>query len=109
MGQVVGYSGKTGTTSGHFGRQGYAHLHLSIYLAPVGEYKSAEIKVIPKNMRYFDPLALFLMAGKKLTDNHAVLSLKPAAKSVRIPYKTTGGRVWPAGTRLICPVLCEGS
>lgn len=107
MGQVIGRSGKTGTTGGHFGRDGYPHLHLSIYVAPGGDYKSAEIKVSPKNMRYFDPLALYLMAARKVTDNHAVRDLKPAAKTVRIPYKTNGGKVWPAGTRLIWPVLCE--
>ena len=108
MGQVIGHSGKTGTVGGHFGRQGYPHLHLSIYVAPTGEYKSTEIKVVPKNMHYFDPLALYLMAAQKVTDNHAVRALGAAAKTVRIPYKTTGGRIEPAGTRLIWPILCEG-
>lgn len=109
MGQLLGYSGKTGTTGGHFGRSGYPHLHLSIYVAPTGAYKSQKIKVAPKDVRYFDPMALYLMAAHKVTDNHAVRALPAAAKKVRIPYKTSGGRIVPEGTRLIWPVLCGGN
>ena len=37
MGQVLGPSGKTGTTGGYFGAAGYPHLHMSVYVNDTGE------------------------------------------------------------------------
>ncbi|NQV56271.1 MAG: M23 family metallopeptidase [Rhodospirillales bacterium] len=106
MGQVIGYSGKTGTTGGHFGQAGYPHLHLSIYVAPNGEYKTLKIKIAAENLRYFDPIALYLMGARKTYDNPAVRALSDGDKRVHIPYKSASGKVMPKGTRLIWPFLC---
>lgn len=107
MGQLVGYSGKTGTTGGHFGSEGYPHLHLSIYVSQSGEYKSERIKISPKGVRYFDPLALYLMKDTAAYDNHAVRNLPQSKKKVVIPYKKTDGSIVPASTRFIWPVMCK--
>ena len=107
MGQIVGLSGKTGTTGGHFGNEGYPHLHLSIYISESGEYKSEKIKVSPKGVHYFDPMALYLMKDAKVYDNHAVRDLPAGQKRPVIPYKRTDGGIVPAETRLIWPVMCK--
>ena len=39
MGQVIGRSGITGTTGGHFGIWGYPHLHLTTLSSASGEYQ----------------------------------------------------------------------
>jgi hypothetical protein len=42
-----------------------------------------------------------------IVDSHSARDLPDAEKDVPIPYKTTDGRIVPAGTRLIWPFLCE--
>ena len=107
MGQVVGLSGKIGTTVGHIGSEGYPHLRLSVYVSKLGDYKSEKVKVSPNGVRYFDPMAQYLMWNAKIYDNHAVRDLPPDQKKPVIPYKTIDGRIVPAGTRLIWPVMCK--
>jgi murein DD-endopeptidase MepM/ murein hydrolase activator NlpD len=107
MGQVIGYSGKTGTQGGHYGRKGYPHLHLTILAADTGEYTSNEQSILPKDVRYTDPVALYKLSEWQTWNNHAVRDLPASEKSVPIPYKTTDGAVVPEGTRLMWPFLCE--
>ncbi len=107
MGQVIGYSGKTGTQGGHYGRKGYPHLHLTILAADTGEYTSNEQSILPKDVRYIDPVALYKLSEWQTWNNHAVRDLPASEKSVPIPYKTTDGAVVPEGTRLMWPYLCE--
>ena len=107
MGQVVGYSGKTGTVGGHYGPRGYPHLHLSVYMSRSGEYRANERTILPDQVQQIDPMAIYLMKARQVFDNHAIRALPAAQKTVAIPFKTTGGGVSPAATRLIWPVLCE--
>lgn len=107
MGQVLGYSGKTGTVGGHYGQKGYPHLHLSIYASDYPDYKTIERAVVPQEVRYLDPLAIYLPVGHGLRDNFGVRALPEADKKVVIPYKTSDGRIVPQDTRLVWPYLCD--
>ncbi len=105
MGQVLGPSGKTGTTGGYFGAAGYPHLHMSVYVNDTGEFRAIERSAIPKDVRLLDPLAVYLTPPKPF-DNHTVKALPGDAKSVRIPYKTGDGTVVPGETNLVWPFMC---
>ncbi|MDP6344671.1 MAG: hypothetical protein QF491_14135, partial [Alphaproteobacteria bacterium] len=72
-----------------------------------GRYKTKPMMVVPAKVRHLDPLALYLPAGRRLTDNHAIQALSEAEKVVAIPYQTPDGRRLPADTRLIWPFMCE--
>ena len=106
LGQVLGFSGNSGTTGGHFGAEGYPHLHFSIYAARTGQYKSVAKSVIPRDVFLIDPAALYLLKNRQVYDNHAVRALTAAQKRVEIPYMTETGEVVPAGSRLIWPFKC---
>lgn len=71
-----------------------------------GEYRSLEQSVQPQGVRYIDPVALYLLAERGVTDNHAVRTLPDALRTVAIPYKDTGGNIFPPDTRLIWPFIC---
>ena len=106
MGQVIGQSGKTGTQGGHFGRDGYPHLHLSVYVTTSPDYQSEEKRIKSKGLRYLDPLALYLMSDGKVYDNHRIKALPDDQKSVTIPFKAKDGTIHPAGTRFVWPFVC---
>ncbi|MFH1487503.1 MAG: peptidoglycan DD-metalloendopeptidase family protein [Pseudomonadota bacterium] len=91
MGQVAAYSGKTGTTGGHYGTEGYPHLHLTTRKSLNGELQGSQ---------NFDPLKIYLEATPKPTGSGD-------AQSVMIPYMTTEGQVRPEGTRVVWPVACN--
>ena len=69
-GQVLGPSGLTGTTGGHYGDDGYPHLHLSVYASPSPDYKTLKRSVWPEDVRLIDPLVLFMAAKPDPFDNH---------------------------------------
>jgi len=106
MGQVLGPSGDTGTAGGHF-PNGYSHLHLSVYVSDSPDYDKKLKMVVPKDVRQLDPLALFIGSRLAVVSSHAARGLAEAGKDVAIPYKTTGGKVHPAGTRFVWPFLCK--
>ncbi len=106
MGDVVGLSGKTGTVGGHYGDAGYPHLHFSIFAAKTGEYKTLAKNILPRDVYYIDPIALYLLKDRNIFDNHAVRALSDDRKSVAIPYKLTNGNIVPANTKLIWPFMC---
>ena len=54
-----------------------------------------------------EPLAIYLLKDLNVFHNHAVRTLPDDKKTVRIPYKTTDGRIVPVGTKLIWPFMCE--
>ena len=105
-GDVLGPSGRTGTTGGHYGVRGYPHLHLSIYVSDSPEYRSRRSMVIPKNPRQLDPLALFLPLEDRITDSHAAAALPDDLKKVRITYLAENGEVVPEDARIIWPFRC---
>ena len=93
VGQVIAFSGKTGTEDGHYGAQGYPHLHLTTRKSLKGEFKGSEL---------MDPLVIYYEAG---TRQSADTTAKE--KAVVIPYATADGHMWPQGTRVVWPVACH--
>jgi murein DD-endopeptidase MepM/ murein hydrolase activator NlpD len=59
LGDVIGESGKTGTTGGHYRYVGYPHLHLTTRRNLNGEYEldGDDLNII--NSELFDPLELY--------------------------------------------------
>lgn len=102
-GEVVAHSGKSGTTVGHYGEEGFAHLHLTVWYAAGPEFKAARM-FVPRDGYWMDPLALFLPGGP--VDSRAVAQLSVEAKKVRISYRTTDGRTVPEGARVVWPFAC---
>lgn len=103
-GQDIGRCGNTGTTGGHYGARGYAHLHLTVYLGPTADYATTGRSAVPMGGRFVDPLAVYF--GKVL-DSDAVLSLPETERNVAIPYRRPDGTFFPAGTRLVWPFACS--
>ncbi len=104
-GQQIALSGKTGTQGGHYGAEGFAHLHLTAFFSPVGEFKITRM-LIPAQGQWLDPLALF---KRPPLDSQTLSALPAAQKQVSIPYKTNDGRMVPEGTRLVWPFACRSS
>ena len=103
LGQVIGRSGKTGTTGGHYGFNGYPHLHLTTLRSAEGEYQIEGSRVISRDGRIFDPLALYHEAGVRM---ERTAGMPPSGKGVVIPYVAADGRAWPANTRVVWPIAC---
>ncbi|MEW6593722.1 MAG: M23 family metallopeptidase [Thermodesulfobacteriota bacterium] len=105
-GDILGPSGKSGTTGGHYGTNGYPHLHLTTVASPSGEFEIDGSRVAAQSPRLFDPVALFVTG---LADVAEVQNLPEARKTVAIPYMTGDGAIHPAGSKLVWPVQCAGS
>lgn len=107
IGQVVALSGKTGTTGGHYGAAGYAHLHLSVALGPSDEYERVGAFgsiVRARGAQLADPLMLYL---PELERPASVASLPDDRKRVRIPVVTDDGAIHPTGSKVVWPVQCR--
>ncbi len=104
MGQIIGLAGRTGTTGGHYGREGYPHLHMNVYSSKTNKYKVMGHKLIPENMQYHDPLALYF---RKEIDSNLIRKMPDKEKSFHIPYKDNTGKVFPNGSKFIWPFICE--
>lgn len=104
LGDIVGPSGKTGTMGGHYGADGYPHLHLTVYAAPSEHYALKDTKVAAEAARIFDPVALFLPGLRSLDD----LNNQTAGQQKQVPIPCLGddGAIHPPGSRLIWPVAC---
>ncbi len=96
-GEVIAFSGKTGTSDGHYGAAGYPHLHLSVMKNLSGKPDDTTDKSIIKNTILTDPLLLFKHAHTKTASEGQVL----------IPYKKINGEIWPKGSLAVWPVACE--
>ncbi len=86
MGDVVAISGKTGTEGPHYGPAGHPHLHVSAWQAPGSGYR-AEAFFAPSGGRWMDPLAFFANGA--------------------IAYRTSDGRIIPAGSKVVWPLYCK--
>lgn len=108
-GKVVGLSGATGTAGKHYGPNGYAHLHLSTFYGPSGEY---EIKgmygslVSGKDARLDDPLLIYLEGLRDLSE---MRSLPDERRTVRPAVISDDGRIHPEGRKTVWPVSCGES
>ncbi|HEY4635744.1 MAG TPA: M23 family metallopeptidase [Rhodospirillales bacterium] len=107
MGQFLGPAGNTGTTGGHYGVVGYPHLHMTVYVSDHPDYGKSPRSVQPKDVRFLDPVALYLKKDPPLTDNHAIAAMPEAEKQVAIAYVTTDGKVVPQGAKIIWPIPCK--
>ncbi|MFQ5896659.1 MAG: M23 family metallopeptidase [Candidatus Methylomirabilia bacterium] len=92
VGQVVARSGKTGTVGGHYGADGYPHLHLTTRKSPTGEYQITGSRVRAPGSHQIDPLAIYHQASPKPKESG---DPPPRETAVTIPYATTDRQVWP--------------
>jgi murein DD-endopeptidase MepM/ murein hydrolase activator NlpD len=106
-GQYLGPAGNTGTTGGHYGVVGYPHLHMTVYVSDHPDYGKSPRSVQPKDVRFLDPVALYLKKEPPLTDNHKIAALPEAEKQVAIAYVTTDGKAVPEGARVVWPIPCK--
>ncbi|MBL7048530.1 MAG: M23 family metallopeptidase [Nitrospira sp.] len=106
MGDVIGVSGQSGTTGGHYGDAGYPHLHMNVYMNDTGKFKTKDTshKVGIKDKKYVDPLAVY--HGSNL-DSHELIALPVEKKRFSIPYTIETGVIEPKGTRFLWPVACK--
>ncbi|MBI5627305.1 MAG: M23 family metallopeptidase [Candidatus Rokubacteria bacterium] len=103
-GQIVGLSGKTGTSGRHYGPAGYPHLHLTTLASPSGEYEIRGSTVFPVRSQIFDPVAVYAEWPGNLDE---LARLPGNRKDVPIPYVSEEGSLHPAGTSLVWPVACK--
>jgi len=97
-GQVIGYSGATGTHGGHYGSKGYPHLHLSTKESMSGKFLIKNNTLVTKAV-LFDPLILYL---------HAAGTGKSSGKgNVIVPYVDAKGTIHPETARMVWPVACR--
>ena len=104
VGQIVGLSGKTGTTGRHYGVTGYPHLHLTTFAGLSDRYEVRGSSVVAAMSRIVDPVAIYI---KRLRDVDELERLAVDRKNVPIPHVAEDGSFHPADTRLIWPVACK--
>lgn len=104
VGEILGPAGKSGTVGGHYGANGYPHLHLTTVASPSGEFAIDGSRVAAQSPRIFDPVALFIPG---LNDTAEVRTLPEGRKSVPIPYMDAIGAIHPTGSKLVWPVQCD--
>ena len=102
MGEVIAKAGATGTASRHYGPGGHSHLHLSAWYSAGKEYRAGKM-FVPVDGHWMDPMAL--LRGMPV-DSREAKALSDEAKNVPIPYKTSDGRIVPAGARAVWPFGC---
>lgn len=104
LGQVIANVGDTGTTGGHYGEEGFTHLHLSAFFSPQDGFVSARL-FMPLDGQWLDPLAIY--RGPPLASAD-IASLPATQKTVRIGYRTASGKTVPATAKVIWPLPCAG-
>lgn len=104
VGHVVGLSGKTGTTGGHYGARGYPHLHLTTVAGRSGQYERQGSRIIAEAARIFDPVAMYVRGLNDLDD---IDRLSDDRRTVPIPYLAEDGSIRPTGSLVIWPVSCK--
>jgi len=107
-GEILGPSGNTGTTGGHFGHAGYPHLHMNILFGPDADFTVKGAMVDPKSLNYLDPVGLFIKKPIDQIDNHILKALPENKTVIPVAVKTTDGRIIPENAKVIWPVMCEG-
>lgn len=99
-GQVIAYSGKTGTEGGHYGSEGYPHLHLSTLKSATETYRIKGSLVLTPGATLIDPLSVYRETIPP--------SVKPLdGTTVIIPCVSADGRIVPEGARVVWPVACQ--
>ncbi len=104
VGQVVGLSGKTGTTGGHYGARGYPHLHLTTFAGRSDQYEGQGSRIFAEAARIFDPVAMYV---RGLNDLDEIDRLPDDRKTVPIPYLAENGSIQSNGSLVVWPVGCK--
>jgi murein DD-endopeptidase MepM/ murein hydrolase activator NlpD len=104
MGDVIGPSGNTGTVGGYYGKRGYPHLHVSVYMNETGGYKIENGRVMIEDPHYVDPVAFYF---HRELDSNVIRKMHASERKVVVPYKTDKGKFVRAGTTGVWPVLCK--
>lgn len=107
VGQVIGYSGNTGTVSKHYGPTGYPHLHLNTLYGHSADYRLKgmyESRVEAAGAILDDPLILYL---GQLGDLSEVRQLPAERRKVMVPVADAAGVVYPSGSKTVWPVHCR--
>lgn len=106
-GQEIARSGLSGTTGGHYGSTGYAHLHLTIRWVPDDKAalveQTGEAFAIARDSIQIDPLTLYV---PDLRSPPEVLELPVERRKIVVGHVDSRGLVRPATARLIWPVAC---
>ncbi|MGE4317747.1 MAG: M23 family metallopeptidase [Deferribacterales bacterium] len=102
-GDVIGFSGKTGTEGGYYGSRGYPHLHWTIFAAASDEYKVKGDKVMTKGY-LVDPLIVYI---KGLNSVEQSIHPEESQKNPEIPYEIENGALYPADAKFVWPVRCK--
>ena len=105
-GQVIGYSGNTGTVSKHYGAAGYPHLHLNTLYGPTGEYSMKGMyasRVQADGAILDDPLILYLGPISELSE---VRRLSAERRKIIVPVVDEEGSVHPHASKAVWPVRC---
>lgn len=105
MGQQVGTTGNSGTTGGHYGSNGFYHLHMTAYWSDSPNYRFKKV-LIPRDGEWLDPLALFRGGVLK---SSALKNLPEVDKRVPIHFMSSQGKLVPASARIIWPYACAPS
>jgi murein DD-endopeptidase MepM/ murein hydrolase activator NlpD len=101
-GQAIAAAGRTGTIGGHYGEEGFSHLHLGAYFSTRSGY-TAGLTFVPEDGQWLDPLALFKRAP---LESAALRALPGDRKRVPIAYVAADGAVVPAAARIVWPFAC---
>ena len=106
VGQVVGFSGATGTQGGHYGAGGYPHLHLTTFYGPSEEFEirgQFASMVSASGSQMGDPMLLFVPDIGSLGQ---VAEFRDSGRTVAVPVVGPGAAVQPPGARRVWPVAC---
>ena len=60
-----------------------------------------------RNLKFFDPLGLYVSQPVDFIDNHVLKKLPDDAKLVNIAVKNSSGKFVPSGSRVVWPVTCQ--
>lgn len=104
-GQVIAYSGATGTQGGHYGANGYPHLHLSTYFGPNPDFTvrgAFDSMVKAKDATPDDPLVFYLEPPQALDQVRQL----PQGQQQVSPEVLLQEQALIAGTRRVWPVFC---
>jgi murein DD-endopeptidase MepM/ murein hydrolase activator NlpD len=103
-GQTIARSGATGTTGGHFGAAGYPHLHLTTMAAPAGRFRVRGPRVVARDGRMVDPVAVYLTSAQFDRVWRDPASLSGTTVTVPARKKSESG---PTRDTIVWPVLCD--
>jgi murein DD-endopeptidase MepM/ murein hydrolase activator NlpD len=107
QGQVVGLSGNTGTTGGHYGFSGYDHLHLNLLVSPDPDFETAGPMLRPSAIVYLDPLGLYARPAGGILTSQSLRGLADDQKRLPVSVMTTEGQRIGAPAKPIWPVACK--